>query len=345
MPTKNTVASETAISYVKKYPDMPSRQLGRMMYAKNKLVFPSENAALCAIRYRRGAAGNKNREYVKAGPLAEYIDTTPASKYNPLNPLALPESDEKEWVQFKFDGTKKVLVISDLHIPYHTIKAVTCALQDGLNEGVDGILINGDLIDFHQISRFIRDPKKRTFKEEKAMVVAFLRRLRELFPKARIVYKEGNHDERLWNYLAPRVPEIFDDEDIRSALSLKNLLKPDEIGIEWVGEKREILLGKLPVLHGHEMRSGFAPPVNPARGAYLKAKECVMVGHHHRTSEHTETTLGRKLVTTWSTGCLCDLRPMYDPYNSYNHGHAIVSIANDGAFHVQNKRQLNGVIL
>lgn len=342
MATKNKRATELANEYVSKYKDLPTKQIARMMYKKNKLVFPSLETARSAIRYRRGAIGVAARKKRGASNLCP---SAPSSKYNPLNPLGLPESDEKDWIQFKFDGCKKVLVISDLHIPYHTIKAVTCALKDGMKEKVDGILINGDLIDFHQISRFVRDPAKRTFKEEKQMVFAFLKRLRELFPKARIVYKEANHEERLWNYLVPRLPEIFDDEDVRLALSLPKLLNLDALGIEWVGEKREILLGKLSVLHGHEMRSGFAPPVNPARGAYLKAKECVMVGHHHRTSEHTETTLGRKLVTTWSTGCLCDLRPMYDPYNSYNHGHAIVSISNDGSFHVQNKRQLNGVIL
>lgn len=345
MISTNKRATELANEYVIKHSSLPTMQIARIMFKKNLLVFPSLNAAYCAIRYRRGSQGQRQRKKIENGAFKSISGTTPPSKFNAFNPLRLPKSDEKDWIQFKFDGCKKILVISDLHIPYHTTKAVTCALQDGMKEKVDGILINGDLIDFHQISRFVRDPAKRTFKEEKQMVIAFLRRLRELFPKARIVYKEANHEERLWNYLVPRLPEIFDDEDVRRALSLPKLLNLDELGVEWVGEKREILLGKLSVLHGHEMRSGFAPPVNPARGAYLKAKECVMVGHHHRTSEHTETTLGRKLITTWSTGCLCDLRPMYDPYNSYNHGHAIVCIDKDGGFHVQNKRQLNGVIL
>lgn len=339
---KKERASSTVInSYVGQYKSMPTAALARKIYRENKKHFPSLNAVMCAIRYRRGSMGIENRS--KRG--VSSIQATPPSKYNSVNPLRLPESDKKEWARFEMDGCKRVGVMGDLHLPYHDMDALTCAILDLKKNKVDGILLNGDLVDFHQISRFVHDPAKRNFKEEKLTVIKFLERLRQLFPKARIVYKEGNHSERLWNYLAPRISDIYMDEDVRDALSLRKLFKMDNFGVEWVGEKREIMLGKLPVLHGHEFRSGFAPPVNPARGAFLKAKESIMVNHHHKTSEHTETTLGRKIITAWSVGCLCELRPSYDPYNGYNHGFAIVDIEKDGGFHVQNKRILNGVIL
>jgi predicted phosphodiesterase len=319
---------------------VPSLTLARIIWKKHPDCFLSLRAVYSAVRYRRRCVGARHRRNT---PRAQ-LGIAPASKFSALNPLRLPASDEHDWHPFKMDACEKVLVIGDLHLPYHNMAALTCALQDGRKAKVDGILINGDLADFHQLSHFVRDPKKRSFKGERQIVIQFLGRLRELFPKARIVFKEGNHDERLWNFLAPRVPEIFQDEEVARLLGLPSLLKLDQFGVEHVAEKREVMLGKLPVLHGHEFRAGFAPPVNPARGAYLKAKECVLLNHHHKTSEHTETTLGRRIITTWSLGCLCELRPAFDPYNGWNHGHALVEISK-GDFHVINKRQLNGSIL
>ena len=49
-------------------------------------------------------------------------------------------------------------------------------------------------------------------------------------------------------------------------------------------------------------------------------------------------------MSTWSTGCLCDLHPDYRPLNNWNHGFAIVEVAKDGTFQVQNKTVINGTI-
>jgi hypothetical protein len=98
------------------------------------------------------------------------------------------------------------------------------------------------------------------------------------------------------------------------------------------------MAGKLPILHGHEWFGGFAPPVNPARGLFLKAKESCIIGHHHRSSEHSEKNLSGQVTTTWSTGCLCGLQPEYAPYNNYNHGFAHVIVSSDGNYQVKNIR-------
>ena len=115
------------------------------------------------------------------------------------------------------------------------------------------LLINGDLLDFHTLSRFVKDPAARKFPEERAIAKQFLARLRELFPKARIVFKEGNHDERLQHFVMERAPELYDE----TIFGLDSLLGLEALGIEHVKEKREILLGKLYVLHGHELPRGI----------------------------------------------------------------------------------------
>jgi hypothetical protein len=108
--------------------------------------------------------------------------------------------------------------------------------------------------------------------------------------------------------------------------------------VHLIEDKQIAYAGKLPILHGHEWYGGFAPPVNPARGLYMKAKESAIVGHHHRTSEHTEKSLSGEVTTTWSMGCLCGLEPEYAPYNNYNHGFAHVQVSSNGNYQLKNIR-------
>jgi len=71
-----------------------------------------------------------------------------------------------------------------------------------------------------------------------------------------------------------------------------------------------------------------------------------MQGHNHQTSEHTETDMNGKSVTTWSLGCLSELNPAYMPLNKWNHGFAIVDLSDNGEdFHVKNYRIHKGKIL
>ena len=136
-----------------------------------------------------------------------------------------------------------------------------------------------------------------------------------------------------------------------SCTKLENVLTADigdgtgEIGgIEWVKDQRRIMLGKLPLLHGHELGRGFAPPVNPARGAFLKAVDHIMVGHHHQYSTHQAKTIMGKVIVTFSTGCLCHMNPKYARVNQWAQGFADVEVSKGHAFDVRNYRIVNGTI-
>jgi len=324
MSTQNPIGSEIVDEALRLYPDLPSHQLARMIYRDNPTVFPNQEAVRNAIRYRRGAAGKAHREKVNLE-----APTTPVR--------TIPDSWAREWSPFIMDGVSKVAILSDIHVPYHTPEAIECAVKRAKKQDVDGIILNGDTIDCHSLSQFIRDPRARSFKEERQTTNELLEYLRQEFPNARIVWRDGNHEDRFKTYMMQKAPEVYDER----FFSIDRLLNFDDLGIEYVTDKRIVMLGGLAVMHGHEFFKGFAPPVNPARGAYLKAKQSVIVGHHHRTSEHTETALDGTMTTTWSVGCLSDLHPAYSPYNSYNHGSAIVTL--DGNYYeVANYRIVNG---
>jgi predicted phosphodiesterase len=233
-----------------------------------------------------------------------------------------------------------VLVLADIHLPYHDRDALLLALKYGLDRKADTILLNGDTADFFAVSHWERDPRKRDLPGEIAAVRTFLEALREGFPKARIIFKLGNHEERWERYLFAKAPEVV-GLDI---FELGKILEFDDLGIEEVRDMRPIRLGKLNVIHGHEYRFALSNPVNPARGFYLRAKTHVLGAHLHQSSQHTEKSLEGLVIGTWSTGCLCGLHPDYRPLNNWSHGFAFVEVVKDGGFHVANPRIIGGNI-
>ncbi|HEY1188316.1 MAG TPA: hypothetical protein VGE74_11700, partial [Gemmata sp.] len=163
--------------------------------------------------------------------------------------------------------------------------------------------------------------------------------IRSQFPAARIVLKEGNHEERLSRYIIQRAPALFGLEGI----DLPALLHFADIGAEWVTDKRVIALGKLCVVHGHEYKGGGG--VMPARWLYLRTRYVAMCGHFHRSSEYGDRDIRGKEERAWSLGCACYLFPRYMPLNSWNHGFAIVETFADGSFAVDNRRVFRGAVV
>ncbi len=246
---------------------------------------------------------------------------------------SLPEPVPLSYEPFTVDTHGTWLILSDTHFPYHDTKTINAAVDEARDRGAVGVLLNGDILDFPTLSKHYREPDAPRMKDGVEMGRQFMAWLRSKFPRARLLMKEGNHDWRLRAYLAERAPEIFGLE----SLELKSLLGLAEYGVEWIGDKRIINLGKLPVVHGHEFRGGGG--VNPARWLFLRAVSTALCGHFHRTSEHHEQGLDRRLHGVWSVGCACFLYPQYDPNNKWNHGYALAEVDHAG-FKVHNRRIL-----
>ena len=320
--------------YLNKFSETPSLSLARKIFEENKSVFKDVENVRDLLRYYRGAHGKKARKNM----------THKSKKYlqRSDNCFKLPESEkEKEYVITLPKQCKNVLILSDIHLPYHSITALNLALDYGKRNEVGTIILNGDTIDFHAVSYFNRDPRDRDLKYELDATRAFLEELRKQFPKALIYWKNGNHEERWERYLMTKAPELLDIQEFK----LDVILRMNDFDIKYFEcSKSVIKLGKLNVFHGHEFGKSIFSPVNPARGLYMKAKENAIEGHHHRTSEHTEKTVSDKVITCWSTGCLCQLKADYRPFNSWNHGFAHVIVDNDG-FQVKNIRIIGNKIV
>jgi len=274
----------------------------------------------------------------KAGKDTGIIAThkTPARPYNPYK---LPESDESSFTPYVLKGHKRVVGLFDIHAPYHSITAITSAIDYAKKEKPDAVIIGGDLFDFHGLSKYLKDPNKKDFAAEIKIGCELLNTIKRVI-NAPIYFKLGNHDERYNHFLYMKAGELSGLDDF----SLREIVGKRVSDVTFIDEKRIIKAGDLNIVHGHEFASSIIAPVNSARGLYLQAKASSISGHPHRSSEHTEQDINGKIVTTWSVGCLSELHPQYMPINSWNHGFCMIDISGK-EFEVRNKRIWKGVIL
>lgn len=94
-------------------------------------------------------------------------------------------------------------------------------LHSGDHLQVDEVVLLGDYADFYSVSRFCKDPRVGALlTDEVASVRDGLLELDRLFPLARKVYLEGNHEFRLESYLVNKAPELFFVTEIRELFQL-----------------------------------------------------------------------------------------------------------------------------
>ena len=148
---------DIARSYRDKYGmEMPTLKLARIMYNDHNLTFKTVEDARGILR---GIEGKNYKPGIS-------IKITHPAPERPRNPYKLPQSEETSFEPYIFKGHKRVAIFSDIHVPYHSIDCITAAIDFCKKEKPDALLLNGDAIDCHKLSRYTKDPKKRNFKFE-----------------------------------------------------------------------------------------------------------------------------------------------------------------------------------
>lgn len=143
------------------------------------------------------------------------------------------------------------------------------------------------------------------------------------------------------NYVIRNAAELFG----LGFMQLPEVLKLREKKVEYVPHTHWMEYGNLMVAHGHHIVKGIFAPVSPARGVQMKTFQSTIIGHLHKSSEHLWTNMQGKQYGTWSTGCLCDLKPEYNPQvGQCNLGFALVEKDASGDFEVYNKKIIKGKV-
>lgn len=333
---KPTYKNGIVRNYIRRFPTYGTRTIARKIWQENSKEFNSYETVKSMVAYVRGLSGEKNRR--KLGDKSLVVE-----KFTFKNPYCLPKAEKVKSEIFTLPATcNNILILSDIHIPYHDNTALTAALRYGKEQKINTIVINGDLLDFYQISKFINLERRRSVAEELDIAKQFLGILNKEFTNVPIYFLMGNHDNRLEMYLATHAPELLDVEEFK----LAELLEAEAFNMTVLKDTTRLKAGKLNITHGHILLRGFFAPVNPARGTFLRAKASTLIGHTHKKSEHTENTMNGKTISCYSTGCLCELLPTYAPYptNNYVHGFAHIIINKNKFPIVKNIQIVDGEI-
>ena len=311
---------------IRRFPSLPKRTLARYIFHNYGMMFDGNLEKIRSIiRYHTGKQGEYGRQMLK-----EKI---------PHNPQPLPPTWRKVRTPYKLKPAL-YLIVPDVHVPFHEPKPIEAMVKYAQNQGVNGILYNGDLHDCQAVS-YWPSAEKRDFDREVETFIDFLDFMDDAFPNAVKVYKPGNHEYRLPRYYQAKAPELIG----LPLMAFDTVLGLEYRKIELLQFKQIVMAGKLPILHGDEYRF-LDRAVNPARGLFLRTKSWALCSHCHTTSEHTAKNIQGQLLTTWSTGCLCDLSPDFNPYGDWNWGFAIINVEKSGAFEVENRRILqNGKVV
>lgn len=327
-------AAEVVKEFIDRFPNDGARTIARRVMAQHPQLFKNLEGCRSCVRQQLGVSGSSNRKK-NYGDGKRYRAPRQAGM---TDVIPVPIDELSGWEPFVIKGAQRALVLNDIHIPFHDEEALEAALEFGLKQKPTLVILNGDIADCYTISRWQTDPRLRDFPSEVKDLKFFLAGLRKRFPKARIVYKLGNHEERYETIMLHKCPEFLGLDEFE----FKSVFHLNDYKVEIVDQKRILQLGHLNLIHGHEYVFNISNPVNPARGLFNRGKSHAVCGHFHQTSEHSEKSLEQKVVSCWSVGALCNLHPAYRPLNNWNHGCLYVETEESGAFHVQNMRIIKG---
>ena len=221
---------------------------------------------------------------------------------------------------------KKMVVIGDLHIPHHDRLLLLLFKKFLKYFKPDILVINGDLLDCFEISRFDKVPKEgQSLQEECDMAYDILKEFRDILPDAQIDYIEGNHDWRLKQYLIKKAPELY---GLRG-LSIPSLLRLKELKINWVetqeGSSQWIdtfkQYGKLYVGHWNKVNKHSAMT---AKNLVEDKGVSLIQNHVHRGGMFCKRVIDGTQLVGIENFCMCSLQPSYTNNVNWQQGWTVV---------------------
>lgn len=253
-------------------------------------------------------------------------------------PAEIPDGWCKPIPPYVIPGPRKILGLWDIHAPAHDKEKLQAALKYGKRQGCDAVFIGGDFLDGYKISRFAHTPNAPSFQLELQIGVQILTAIAKYFPNALRIFKIGNHEDRLDNYIRNNAPELWTDEGD----AIKDRLRLKELDYSLVLSSQITTAGDLGLFHGHEIPGGGT--VAPARNKFLRAYANIICGHHHTSQSFSVRTVHGKELCSWIVGMLASVAQEYARINQYTQGFAIIETEASGEFNVENKRFINGEI-
>lgn len=189
----------------------------------------------------------------------------------------------------------RITFASDVHVPVEDKIVVKNWLNWCKDFDPDYVILGGDIIDCESVSSHGGNPKPPTLVEEMAAGNKFLDAVQTVNKRAKIIYLEGNHEDRLKRYLANNAPTLDGITTLPKELHLK------ERGIEWHEYGAVVEIGKLGFTHGTFHGVHFAQK-------HLQHYGCsLVVGHTHRLQSFVQGIVNNELRGVFGMPGMLDL--------------------------------------
>lgn len=202
------------------------------------------------------------------------------------------------------ERSETVVFVSDIHVPYDDPAAVKATLA--LIESVQPhrVVLNGDIADFFQLSRFNKSLERIDLLQDEIDAANAIRRaVREAAPNAVLDETQGNHDHRIISYVEANARALT---SLR-ALDPAALFGYGELEINWHPGAGFLLRPNFLVKHGDVVRGEAGAT---AKAELLKAGISGISGHTHRLATYRRAGYGPPRQWT-EQGGLMRLDPDY----------------------------------
>jgi predicted phosphodiesterase len=250
--------------------------------------------------------------------------------------------------KFKFDSSFLAAVLGDEQEPYAD-RVAEEKVYDWLTHNQPEVIVHlGDLMDLPTISRHKDNPEWSASVQE--CLNAGYQRLanyRDICKNATIIFMLGNHDERLRNELLLRAERMYGirpadkpgQPNAIEALSPRNLLHLDELGVEFIDPKGGYAHAQYNLSSQLGVRHGWLTGENTASKTLDRLGHSIIVGHTHAQRITYKTVYNIDGIATVlqgiETGTLSQIETGigYTVAPNWQHGFAGVQVWEDGSFH------------
>lgn len=321
---------------------LPSRTLAKMILSSNSKLFGEYNeknidsvrGIIRTIRYSNNHTNHSNNGHPPKHKLfAERFHDFMDPDINDYSPFEIPVE------------VTRMGILNDIHFPFHHKENLAAAIEYLKRKEINGILLNGDILDCYKSSKFLQDPRMRNMNEEFEVLREFIDSLNSEF-NCPVFYKLGNHEERIEHSVLRQVPELVHFITFENCLADGGKFDLNEYKLTIIKDKRIVKFTEhLSIIHGHEYRTGIFNPVGVARWLYMKARSNAACAHAHKKDSFAARSIQHRVIETHSIGCLCDLRPKYMPLNDWQAGFAFVRRTEDNKYKFSNLLIEEGTVL
>lgn len=290
------------------------RTRGHGLREAARTVASAQEPALNADSVRKRAMRYAHKHELPIRPVPE-IGEMP-----PVPPLAKPYpkrfSDADKWTEVTaglqaLGRPFTVLTFPDFHFPDHNPKAIQMTLKIAGMVQPDVAAVTGDMFDFAAASSFLPDPFEiqpdDIIEQVKPHYAWVIGELKTVCPDLDVAVFEGNHGQR------PRRSEAYKFLMMTIEAALVALIRQDGRAL-WIGPKQETQLDTLFIQHGKRVGENAAKNSLKDIGYGVSQVQA----HNHtpgwsiiRQRMRGWGTTNYRLVTTASTGCLCNIPPHY----------------------------------